>query len=125
MNRDEIIATMVKGRECCRQIVRMYESVREDGQMTKGALMTQRTSLAKANLALTQMLGQMKHLPEKPVNHMVGEDDKRYVTSLFAEISALLERAMILEREVRSSTPAEAVATGNGYGARCMKAYGG
>jgi hypothetical protein len=123
MNREEIISAMVKSRECCRQIVQLYESVREDGDMTKGSLTARRNSLDRANASLSQMLLQMKKLPDKPVNCFTLEDDKRYVSSLFSEISELLEKAMILEREVRSSVPDEDGSSGRVHGARCIKAY--
>lgn len=123
MNRDEIVATMVKARECCRQIVQLYEAVRDDGNMTKGGLVARRGSLAKANAALSQMLLQMKRLPEKPAACVSLDEDKQYVAGLFAEISELLEKAMILEREVRSCTPADENAPCRVHGARAMKAY--
>lgn len=123
MNRDEIISTMVKSRECCRQIVQLYDSVREEGNMTKGTIVARRNSLARANGALSQMLLQMKRLPDKPANCVDSEEDRQYILSLFSEISELLEKAMILEREVRCCVPPPESGQTSQPGPGCIKAY--
>ena len=124
MNRDEIIATMVKGRECCRQVLQLYEAVRDEGRMTKGSLMARRSYFARANASLGLMLEQMRLMPARPIRCLVLEEDRRYAANLFGEMSGLLEKVMILEREVRGSIPAGGrPAAEQIYGSRCMKAY--
>lgn len=123
MNRDEIISIMVKSRESCRQIVQLYEAAREHDDAAGGAEMARQHSLTRANSILSQMLLQMKRLPAKPADSVGREEDRQYIISLFAEISELIEKAMILEREVRYDVPAPGAEPDYQPGARCMKAY--
>ena len=123
MNRDEIISVMVKSRESCRQIVRLYESARENEDIAGGTPMARRNSLTRANSILSQMLLQMKRLPAKPADSVSIEEDRQYIQSLFSEISELIEKAMILEREVRCCVPPPEPEPERQPGVRCMKAY--
>jgi len=123
MNRDEIISVMVKSRESCRQIVQLYESARENENVVVGTTMIKQNSLNRANNILSQMLLQMKHLPSKPADCVGREEDRQYILSLFSEISELIEKAMILEREVRCSVPPPDPEPERQPGARCMNAY--
>jgi len=123
MNRDEIVSAMVKARECCRQVVRLYEHAREQESGGDGIAAVRHDMLIKANAALSQMLVQMKRVPDKPDRYFSMEEDKNYVHSLFVEISDLIERAMILEREVRSCMSRDGDATGSRGGSSRLNTY--
>ena len=75
MSDEQIIASMVKGRESCRQLVRAFETARSDKCSGDGA--NDNVSLLDtADKALERMLNHFKELPDK-VGDTVRDVKKR------------------------------------------------
>ena len=120
MSDDQIISCMVKGRECCRQLVLAYEKGRARGVAPDIG------ELADADRTVTRMLSHLQEIPAHLGEHISEGEKKEYAARLMAEVSELLQRAMILEREVREGAsrarkPAPALAAGPGT---MLRAYG-
>ncbi len=93
----EVIAVLVKERERCRQLVQLYQTIRQ--ALTPHGPDSE--SLDVANRILTHVLGQLHGLPRKPVDALSEEDARQDARRLLREIGDLLERAIVAEREVR------------------------
>lgn len=102
MTDQEIIGLMVKGRECCRRVLLAYEKVWDSGGSSSDGSVESLKLLAGADLAAAQMLMHLDHLPEKPSEHIANDDQKVYADRVMGEIGMLLEKTMVLEREVRN-----------------------
>ncbi len=97
---EDILASMVKSRECCRQAGKALEAARaaagRDSE-TMGNL----DLVSSADKAITQMLSHLENVPAKMGSAMSSESSRKYAARLLLEISELLEKAMIMERETR------------------------
>ncbi len=114
MNDEQIISSMVKGRECCRNLVNAYEQARKNGAGGEGANSGDEVSMLEgADGAVTKMLSHMSSIPGKPQELMIEDENKKYAARLLGEIRDLLERAMIMEREFRNTVQANRI-TGRG-----------
>jgi hypothetical protein len=102
MSDQEIIAVLIKERERCRQLVQLYQSLRTDS----GSGTPDKEALQTANRILTQVLSHIRDLPQKPASSLGTEDNRQEARRLLREISDLLERAIIAERETRERKPA-------------------
>ncbi len=97
----ERLHEMVKGRECCRRLVLSYETARAR-QRGHGADGMQVSSLQKMDATADRMLGHLAGLAANAAEEM-SESSRQHAERLLGEMGALLERAMILERELRLS----------------------
>jgi hypothetical protein len=97
----ERIHEMVKGRECCRRLVHSYEMARTE-QRGPAASGVPVTSLQKMDATADRMLGHLSSLAEDSKEEM-SDSSRQHADRLLEEMGALLERAMILERELRVS----------------------
>jgi hypothetical protein len=97
----ERIHEMVKGRECCRRLVSSYETARaqQRGHAESGM---QVSSLQKMDATADRMLGHLAGLAVNATDEM-SDSSRRHAERLLVEMGDLLERAMILERELRLS----------------------
>ena len=102
MSEDEILASMVKGRECCRQMIQAYELVRTGNGSTAKPLLFDSTFLTSANRAVSQMLMHLKKIPQKMGEAMSSDFNRKYASRLLVETEDMLGKAVMLEREMRS-----------------------
>ena len=115
----ERIHEMVKGRECCRRLVSSYETARAQ-QRGHAASGMQVSSLQKMDATADRMLGHLAGLAVASTDEM-SDSSRQHAERLLVEMGALLERAMILERELRLSVrerPSSPV-----FSARAVNAY--
>lgn len=97
---DEILAEMVKSRECCRKAAKAFENIR--GEMAARNIHGSDTRyLVAANRAATQMLSHLCRIPAGIESAMRSDDGRKYAARLVAEIGGILEKTMIMEREIR------------------------
>ena len=101
MSDQDILASLVKERENCRQLVQVYQGIWAKTGESNGLSEPPRDALISANRILTQVLMRLRSLPEKPVHQLVSENDREDARRLLREIGDLLERAMVAERETR------------------------
>jgi hypothetical protein len=104
MDTRDIISSMVKGRECCRKLVQSYESERSRRQLAPGTG-TDVGMLRSAESTASQMLQHLSQLPAKPCDTMLSDEARRYTSKLLGDIRDLLEKAIMLEREMRATAP--------------------
>lgn len=119
MSDQDVIATLVKERERCRQLVNLYQQMRATpGGGPRGA---PQGTLEIADRILTQVLDHLRDLPRKPADDLESESGREEARRLLQEIGDLLERAMIAERECRAgSVPPPPT---GGVRARAMSLY--
>lgn len=110
METNSVIGAMIKGRECCRQVVRAYEQTRDARYATNPDVRPDVNSLKRVDNAASRLLGHLKNLPENPQSRVTRDSDKKYATQLLGEIGQLLEKAIIMEREMR-----QAIRPGNSH----------
>ena len=96
MSDDAIISALVTVRDRCRQLTQWYQSVRAGGYSRPHA-----DAMTKADQMLSQVLSELRVLPQKPSDGMSLSENRTYAESLLAEISGLLERALVADRELR------------------------
>jgi hypothetical protein len=106
MNDEEIISTLVKGRERCRQLVQFYHNVRAASEPDGKPLCLDGVSLETANRILAQVLTHLHALPRKPSEIIRSNDKRRDAERLLREIGDLIENAMVAERELREKVAA-------------------
>ncbi len=109
---EKILASMVKSRECCRQAGKALAVARAAAEQS-GEAGGNVEQMAVADRAITQMLSHLQKVPLKMADAMGSNESKEYAARLLLEISELLEKAMIMERETRDiigSVPAPAAA---------------
>ena len=97
MSEEDVIAAMVKGRECCRQLLKAYETVHTGGNGGSPDI----EMLTMADRTVTRMMTCISNLPSGVAGAIVDESRRQYVARLLKEMGVLLERLMVLEREVR------------------------
>jgi len=124
MSDDEMIATMVKGRELCRQLVRTYESAYAEAEAADMNEPERLEGLTRADRTATRMLACLRQLPGRPTELLADDSRRRYVSRLMAEITVLLDRVMILEREVRNAAFGRSAGTSIAPSPRALRAYG-
>jgi hypothetical protein len=105
MNSSDIMSSMIKGRECCRRLVQTYEQARGQPQAAPSAGSANLNLLRTAETAATQMLSHLSRLPQNPCAGMTDEEAKRHTSQVLGDIRGLLEKAIMLEREMRASAP--------------------
>ena len=101
MDSRDIISSMVKSRECCRRLVQSYETER-NRRSSSPAANADVGMLQNANRTATQILTHLSTLPSKPCATMDAESS-RYTSKVLGDIRGLLEKAIMLEREIRST----------------------
>ena len=110
MESRDIISTMVKSRESCRRLVQSYETERNRRLSTPDGA-TDVGMLQRANHAATQILTHLSNLPQKPCDTMDAES-RHYTSKVLGDIRNLLEKAIMLEREIRTTTQSPADTSG-------------
>ena len=105
MDTADIISSMVKGRECCRRLVQTYETARRQSLSSRSPGPGDLRMLETAETAATQMLSHLSHLPANPCEAMPTEEARRHTSQVLGDIRSLLEKAIMLEREMRTSGP--------------------
>ena len=111
MDSREIISSMVKSRECCRRLVQNYETERNRRVASASSGDADVTMLQSANHTATQILTHLSTLPQQPCAAMDAES-RRYTSKVLGDIRSLLEKAIMLEREMRTTTPTPAGSSG-------------
>ena len=106
MDSRDIISSMVKSRECCRRLVQNYESERNRRLVTP-VNATDVGMLQSANHTATQILTHLSNLPTQPCASMDTEN-QRYTSKVLGDIRGLLEKAIMLEREMRTTAQSPA-----------------
>ncbi|MFH0880986.1 MAG: hypothetical protein V2A34_14825 [Lentisphaerota bacterium] len=101
MSDQDIIASLVKERERCRQLVQLYQEMWASPDDGAASTTPDPMALQTANRILTQVLSHLRSLPEKPANLLTAETDRQEARHLLREIGDLLERAIVAERETR------------------------
>ncbi|MEI6210442.1 MAG: hypothetical protein WCR06_02325 [bacterium] len=110
MDSKDIISSMVKSRECCRRLVHNYEAER-NRRLAAPAEASDVVMLQSANRTATQILTHLSSLPARPCSAM-DEDSRRYTSKVLGDIRTLLEKAIMLEREMRTTAPTTAESSG-------------
>ena len=107
MSDEEIISTLIKGRERCRQLVQLYQQVRNSDEEEATLKQVHVKLFNKANRLLSQVLGFIQNLPEKPTAIVRNPEKKKDADRILREMGDLLARAMVAEKETRehSSRP--------------------
>jgi hypothetical protein len=113
---EEIIASMVKSRECCRRAGKALQEAR--ARAVAGEGLSGIDTVAEANDAITRMLSHLKKVPPKMSSSMSSDSSRAYAARLLLEISELLEKAMIMERETREIVGSLNQRKARGRGAR-------
>ncbi len=112
MKTEDIISTLVKCRERCRQLMRLFRRIITELEQT-GADQPDPELMKKADFILTQLLLQVRDLPPKPSHTIADHDRSREAERLLSEIGELMESTLVIEREVRGrqsgSVPAAAL----------------
>lgn len=106
MESQEIISSMVKSRECCRRLVQSYEAERNRRQTAPAAAPASVPMLQSANQAATQILTHLATLPRQPCAAM-NEETRAYSSKILTDIRGLLEKAIMLEREMRTTATSQ------------------
>jgi hypothetical protein len=106
MSDEEIISTLVKGRERCRQLVQFYHNVRAASAPDGKPPCLDEISLETANRILAQVLTHLHSLPRKPSEIMRNSVKRQDAERLLREIGDLIENAMVAERELREKVGA-------------------
>jgi cell division septum initiation protein DivIVA len=106
MESQEILSSMVKSRECCRRLVQSYEAERTRRQTAPATAPASVPMLQNANQAATQILTHLASLPRQPCAAM-NEETRAYSSKLLNDIRSLLEKAIMLEREMRTTAPSQ------------------
>ena len=101
MDSQNIISSMVKSRECCRRLVQSYEAERNRRQASPQPA-TNVPMLQSANQTATQILTHLGSLPQQPCATM-NEETRAYSSKILNDIRGLLEKAIMLEREMRAT----------------------
>lgn len=101
MSDEEILSTLVKGRERCRQLVQFYHNVRAASALDGTPPAIEDISLETANRILNQVLTYLHSLPRKPSALIQNISKRKDAERLLREIGDLLESAMVAEREIR------------------------
>jgi capsular polysaccharide biosynthesis protein len=99
MTEQQIIESMVKGRESCRKVIQTFQIIRSKSNDMKEPVDSQ--LLLSANRAASQMLNYVSELSSEINNVIKSDENRQYASRLITEIRQMLERAMILEREMR------------------------
>ena len=121
MNDEEIIASLVKGRERCRQIVQLYQNLRGCGAEGRPV---DPVELERANGIMTQMLGYLHALPHKPSRTMTNPAAREHAEQLLREVGDLLETAIVAERELRDQMSRPVSAPAGTARMAAMRSYG-
>lgn len=106
MSDEEILSTLVKGRERCRQLVQFYHNVRAASAPDGTPPAIEDISLATASRILNQVLMHLHSLPRKPSALVQSVSKRQDAERLLREIGDLLESAMVAEREIREKVAA-------------------
>ena len=122
MSDQEIISALVKERERCRQLLQLYQTLRISSG-TCGAAMPDNETLQTANRILTQVLSHIRSLPRKPAGSISTEDGRQDAERLLREISDLLERAIVAERETRGPAAMKAAPPAGPMMNRALRMY--
>jgi hypothetical protein len=101
MSDEEIISTLVKGRERCRQLVQFYRNIRAASPPDGRPPCLDGISLETANRILAQVLTYLHSLPRKPSEIIRNSAKRQDAERLLREIGDLIENAMVAERELR------------------------
>ena len=107
MSDEEIISTLVKGRERCRQLVQFYHNVRAASAPDGRPPRMDGISLETANRILAQVLAHLHSLPRKPSEFIRNSAKRQDAERLLREIGDLIENAMVSERELREKVGAQ------------------
>ena len=111
MESREIISSMVKSRECCRRLVQNYETERNRRLASAASGDSDVNMLQSANRTATQILTHLSTLPQKPCAEMDVES-RRYTSKVLGDIRSLLEKAIMLEREMRTTAETQPGSSG-------------
>jgi len=102
MKDDHVFAAMIKGREACRMVLQSHEMMRAGGNSSgTTAGVGYSRLLSSANRAASQMLEHLRALSGEMSKLTNSEADRQYASKLVLEIKEMLEKAMIMEREMR------------------------
>lgn len=106
MSDEEILATLVKGRERCRQLVQFYHNIRAASAPDGTPPDLSGISLETASRILSQVLAHLHSLPQKPSELIRNSAKRQDAERLLREIGDLIESAMVAEREMREKVGA-------------------
>jgi hypothetical protein len=103
MSDQEIIATLVKGRDRCRKLIQLYRNLHlnQKDETTKSSYNI--NSMNTISVLLSQMLECLHSLPEKPSLKITSEPDKVQAEKIMQEIHDLIEGVIVAEREIREN----------------------
>ena len=123
MSEEDVIAAMVKGRECCRQLIKAYERV-HTGEDAGNSGAADIEMLTTADRTVTRMMACLGDIPAGVAGGIADESRRQYVARLLKEMGLLLERLMVLEREVRVAAMSQTSRVRSVRpGARALQAY--
>ena len=110
MDSRDIISSMVKSRDCCRRLVQNYETERSR-RLSTPAGAADVGMLQSANRTANQILTHLSTLPTQPCATMDTES-RHYTSKVLGDIRTLLEKAIMLEREMRATAQSPAATSG-------------
>ncbi|MBI3985902.1 MAG: hypothetical protein HY343_03205 [Lentisphaerae bacterium] len=106
MSDEDIISALVKGRERFRQLLQLYQQQRAaPGEVRPAGKGPAVGVLKESENLLTVALAHLKSLPEKPSQACAQSDNRQYAAQLLKEIGELLERVVVMDREMRRTPP--------------------
>ena len=101
MSDQEIIAMLVKQRERCRKLLQLYQKLSSTAMISGRGISVDNEDLQTANRVLNEVLMHIKFIPAKPMDTLVSHAEREHAQRLLEETGDLLERVMIMEREIR------------------------
>jgi hypothetical protein len=98
MNETEIIEILEKVQSRCARLLEWYQQNRVNSGWDHDA---SQCGYSEASHSLTRLLSMLHALPAKPLDAVQDPGRRRQVTALLGEVSELLERAIVADREMR------------------------
>lgn len=97
----EIFGAMIRSRDYCRNILRLYDSVRYARGRERVKM------LRKVNECADALSSQLERLPIMPVQATPEGARRDYIQRLCTEVGDLMTQVMVMERECRSTETVE------------------
>ncbi len=101
MSEQEIIATLIKGRDRCRKLIQLYRNLHLNEDANGAKKSYDLTSMNTISVLLSQMLECLRSLPPKPSLKITSMPDKIQAEKIMQEIHDLIEGVIVAEREIR------------------------
>ncbi len=102
MTDEVLVGQLVKSRERCRQLVQLYQGA-YDEFMNLGVLSV---SMEKAVMMVSHLLAHLRAISGGGLRQVQSPEQRKEAEALLEETGDLLQRVMVIERELRESSQA-------------------